>query len=100
MSTNNDCVEFRNFRLNVGIGIDSRELNATQELLISLKAGLKSKKSLYFIDDIENSGFDYSELARRYRKFIGNRHIGLIEKLAEDFAAIGLVEFDIPWIQM
>jgi dihydroneopterin aldolase len=43
---------------------------------------------------------DYSKVVTRIRETLAQRHFTLIEKLAEELAAMILREFDTPWVRI
>ncbi|MDR1853737.1 MAG: dihydroneopterin aldolase [Azoarcus sp.] len=84
-------------RLDVSVGIYSRERVAAQSVEFDLSFGLPEKAVQS--DDIANT-IDYAKVVECLRAEIGERHFNLLETLGEFVADLICNKFAAPWVRI
>ena len=93
-----DTIFISELKLDALIGIYAWEHEVRQTLQLDLELAIDASRCA-------NSGkiadtVDYAKVVARVTQTVTARHFNLIEKLAEEIAAMVLREFDTPWIRV
>jgi 7,8-dihydroneopterin aldolase/epimerase/oxygenase len=92
-----DTIFISDLRLEVLVGIYDWERKVPQKIQLDIEIGLPARKSgeLDLADTI-----DYASVVSRIEASLADRHVGLLENLAEQIAQMILREFKSPWVRV
>lgn len=93
-----DTIFITELKLDALIGIYAWEHEVAQTIEINLELAVDASRSAQsgrIADTV-----DYAKVVERIRATVGARHYALIEKLAEEIAAVVLREFETPWLRL
>lgn len=93
-----DIIEVRNLRLRAIIGFSSHELDAPQDIVVSLRIGLEERRAGE--TDDPNDAFNYRTIVKAVIQFVEASRFSLLEKLAEEIARLALLDFKAPHIEV
>lgn len=93
-----DIIFIEDLRLTTWIGIYPREKAMPQTVEMSLQIGA-STVSAGNSDDIRDT-IDYAVVVQRLRETFKDQHFNLLEKLAEETAALILRDFRAQWVRV
>jgi dihydroneopterin aldolase len=93
-----DTIFISELKLDTLIGVYAWEHEVPQTIQLDLELAVDASRcarSGRIADTV-----DYSRVVTRIRETLAGRHFTLIEKLAEELAAMILREFDTPWVRI
>ena len=93
-----DTIVISELKLDALIGIYAWEHEVPQTIELDLEIAVdaaRCARSGKIGDTV-----DYARVVERIRQVLGGRHFTLIEKLAEELAAVVMREFGAPWIRI
>jgi dihydroneopterin aldolase len=93
-----DTIFISELKLDTLIGVYAWEHEVPQTIQLDLELAVDASRcarSGRIADTV-----DYSKVVTRIRETLAGRHFTLIEKLAEELAAMILREFDTPWVRI
>jgi dihydroneopterin aldolase len=93
-----DTIFISELKLDTLIGVYAWEHEVPQTIQLDLELAVDASRcarSGRIADTV-----DYSRVVTRIRETLAGRHFTLIEKLAEELAAMILGEFDTPWVRI
>jgi len=93
-----DTIFISELKLDALIGIYAWEHEVPQTLQLDLELAVDASRcarSGRIADTV-----DYAKVVARIGETVAGRHFTLIEKLAEELAAVILREFDTPWVRV
>ena len=92
-----DTIFISDLRLEVLVGVYDWERKVPQKIQLDIEIGLPARKSgeLDLADTI-----DYASVVSRIEASLVDRHVGLLENLAEQIAQMILREFKSPWVRV
>ncbi|MPZ43362.1 MAG: dihydroneopterin aldolase [Betaproteobacteria bacterium] len=93
-----DTIFISELKLDTLIGIYAWEHEVPQTIQLDVELAVDASRcarSGRIADTV-----DYSRVVTRIRETLAKRHFTLIEKLAEELAAMILREFDTPWVRI
>lgn len=93
-----DIIEVRNLRLRALIGFSPHELDAPQDVVVSLRLGLEERRAGE--SDDPNDAFNYRTIVKAIIQFVESSRFALLEKLAEEIARLALFDFKAPHIEV
>lgn len=93
-----DCIQIRDLRVEVLIGIHKRERHVPQTVSIDLDIGLPGEA--VFASDRVADTIDYEQVALKIAALGASGHFRLVETLAERIARLLLDEFKAPWVKV
>lgn len=93
-----DIVYIRDLKIDTVIGIFDWERRIRQTVSIDLEMATDICKAAAS-DDIKDA-LDYKAVSKRIISFVRESEFLLVEKLAEEVAAIVLHEFNVPWLRL
>jgi dihydroneopterin aldolase len=93
-----DCIQIRDLRVEVLIGIHKRERHVPQTVSIDLEIGLPGEA--VFASDRVADTIDYEQVALRIKALGASGHFRLVETLAERIARLLIEEFRAPWVKV
>lgn len=93
-----DIVYIRDLRIDTVIGIFDWERRIRQTVSIDLEMATDIRPAAAS-DDISDA-LDYKAVSKRLIAFVSASEFFLVEKLAEEVAAIVLNEFKVPWLRL
>ncbi len=93
-----DLIEISNLRLRAFIGFSPHELDAPQDIVVSLRLGLPDRKAGE--SDDPDDAFNYRTVAKAIIQFVETSRFALVEKLAEEIARIAAVDFGAPHVEV
>ncbi len=93
-----DTVFLRGLEIDTVIGVYDWEREVRQCLLVDLEMAWDIKPAAS-TDDVQDA-LDYSAVARRLREFAAAQRFLLIERMAEEMAALLIDEFAVPWLRL
>ena len=93
-----DIIEVRNLRLRAIIGFSPHELDAPQDIVVSLGIGMEERRAGE-TDDPEDA-FNYRTIVKAIIQFVESSRFALLEKLAEEIARLALFDFKAPLIDV
>jgi dihydroneopterin aldolase len=93
-----DIVYIRDLRIETIIGIYDWEREVKQTVSLDLDMAHDIRKAGE-TDDIEYA-LNYKSIAKRLIAFIEGSEFLLVERMAEEVAAIVLNEFSVPWLRL
>ncbi len=93
-----DIIFLRDLKVETVIGIYDWERRVKQTLVLDLELGIDARKAAQ-TDNIEHT-LDYKNIAKRVAEYVGDNQYHLVETLAEQVAAMLLVEFHVPWLRV
>lgn len=93
-----DTIFISELKLDALIGIYAWEHQIAQAIQLDLELSIDAARSAQTgrISDT----VDYAQVVRRIREVVSARHYALLEKLAEDIAAMILAEFGTTWVRL
>jgi dihydroneopterin aldolase len=80
------------------IGIYDWERETRQNIILDIEMAYDIKKAAAS-DSIEDT-LDYKAVSKRIIAFVENSRFFLVEKLAEEIAALILTEFNVSWVKL
>ena len=93
-----DTIFISELRLDALIGIYAWEHEVPQTLQLDLELAVDASRCAHsgrIADTV-----DYAKVVTRIGETLAGRHFTLIEKLAEEIAAMILRDFDTPWVRI
>lgn len=93
-----DIVYIRDLRIDTVIGIYGWEREVRQTISIDLEMAADIRPAAT-TDDIQHA-LNYKAVAKRLIAFVEGSTALLVERLAEEIAAIVLNEFPVPWLRL
>lgn len=93
-----DIIFIRELEIETIIGIYDWERETKQTISIDLEMGADIAKSANS-DQIEDT-LNYKDVGKRLISFVEESSFELVEKLAEEIAAIVREEFKVPWLRL
>ncbi len=93
-----DVVFIKALRMETVIGIYDWEKTMRQPVVIDLDMAWDNRPSA-LVDDI-GLALDYEAVSKRVRQFVCEQSFLLVERLAEEVAALLLQEFNTPWVRV
>jgi len=93
-----DTIFISELKLDALIGIYAWEHEVPQTLQLDLELAIDASRCAHsgrIADTV-----DYAKVVARIGDTVAGRHFALIEKLAEEIAAVILREFDTPWVRI
>jgi dihydroneopterin aldolase len=93
-----DIVYIRDLRIETIIGIYDWEREVKQTVSLDLEMAYDIRKAGE-TDDIQYA-LNYKSIAKRLIAFIEESEFLLVERMAEEVAAIVLNEFSVPWLKL
>ncbi len=93
-----DIVFIENLKIDTVIGIYDWEKQIRQQITLDIEMAFDIKKAA-ISDDIADT-LNYKTVCKRITEFVVKAKFELVEKLAEEIAAIILNEFDINWVKL
>ena len=93
-----DIIYLRNLRVDTVIGVYDWEREIRQTVAIDLALGFDIRRAAAS-DDIADT-LDYKAVSKRVTQFVSESEFFLVERLAEEIAAILLREFLLPWVRV
>ena len=92
-----DIIFINDFRLDILIGIYEWEHKVAQTVQFDLEVGMP--RNTESIRDISDT-IDYAKIVARIEETLRDRHVPLVEKLAEHVAQLLIREFGSPWVKV
>ncbi len=93
-----DRVFLRGLALDTVIGVYAWEREVRQRLLVDLEMAWSIAPAA--ASDKVDDALDYSAVAHRLRTFAADAKFALIEKMAEELAALVQREFGVTWVRL
>lgn len=93
-----DIVYIRDLRIETIIGIFEWEREVLQTVSLDLEMASDIRPAAAS-DDI-NDALDYKAISKRVIQFVSENHFLLVERLAEEVAAMVRQEFNVPWLRL
>jgi len=93
-----DCIQIRDLRIDVLIGIHKRERHVAQTVSIDLDIGIPG--TTVFASDKVADTIDYEQVSIRIKALGASGHFRLVETLADRIAKLLLEEFKAPWAKV
>jgi len=93
-----DIVYIRDLQIETIIGIYDWEREVRQTISLDLEMGADIRQAAA-TDDILHT-LNYKAVAKRLITFVEESQCLLVERLAEEIAAIVLGEFNVPWLKL
>ena len=93
-----DCIQIRDLRCSVLIGIHKRERLVPQTVSLDLDIGLPGET--VFASDKVADTIDYEQVALGIARIAASGHFRLVETFAERVARLVLDEFGAPWVKV
>ena len=93
-----DIVYIRDLQIETIIGIYDWEREVRQTISLDLEMGADIRQAAAS-DDIQHT-LNYKAVAKRLITFVEESQCLLVERLAEEIAAIVLGEFNVPWLKL
>ena len=92
-----DTIFISDLRLDILVGVYDWERKVPQKIQLDIEIGLPARKSgdLDLADTI-----DYAAVVSRIEESLAEKHVGLLENLAEQVAQMILREFKSPWVRV
>lgn len=93
-----DFIEIDCLRLRTTIGFSAHELDAPQDIVVSLRLGVEDR--LAGETDEPANAFNYRTVAKGVIALVEGARFNLVEKLAEEIARLATVEYGAPYIEV
>lgn len=93
-----DRIEIQNLRLRAIIGFSQHELNAAQDIVVSLRIGLADRRAGE--TDNPDDAFNYKTVTKAIIHFVEASRFSLVEKLAEEIARLVVIDFGAPAVEV
>ena len=93
-----DIIYLHGLKVDCVIGVFEWERRITQTITIDLDMGFDIRKAAAS-DQLEDT-LSYKDVSKRVESFVQESGFGLVEKLAEEIAAILLNEFGLKWCRV
>jgi len=93
-----DCIQIRDLRIEVLIGIHKRERHVPQTVSVDLDIGLPG--TAVFASDRIADTIDYEQVALKIRALAAGGHFRLVETFAGRIAQVLTDEFGAPWVKV
>ena len=93
-----DIVFVRGLEVDTVIGVYDWERTVRQRLLIDLEMAWDIRPAA--ASDSVVDALDYASVSQRLRDFAAGQEFLLIERMAEEMAALLMSEFAIPWLRL
>ena len=92
-----DTIFISDLRLDILVGVYDWERKVPQKIQFDIEIGLPKRKS----GDLELADtIDYAAVVARIEGSLAEKHVGLLENLAEQVAQMILREFKSPWVRV
>lgn len=91
-----DEIRIQNLRLRAVIGFSEHELDAPQDIVVSLRIGLADR--LAGETDDPADAFNYRTVTKAIIQFVEASRFSLVEKLAEEIARLVVIDFGAPHV--
>ena len=93
-----DCIQIRDLRIDVLIGIHKRERHVAQTVSIDLDIGIPGET--VFASDRVSDTIDYEQVSIRIKALGAAGHYKLVETLADRIAKLLMEDFKAPWVKV
>ena len=93
-----DIIFIHDFKAKTLIGIYPWERKVAQTIQLDLEIGLPSSRACQ-TDNFEDT-LDYALIVERINEILAEKHVSLLEALAEHIAQTLLNEFKSPWVKI
>lgn len=93
-----DIIFIRELRIDTVIGVYDWERQVRQTVVLDLE--MATDITLAAGDDALEHTLDYAAISTRLLDFIGLSEFELVETMAEQVAALVMVEFQVPWLRL
>src|SRR5258706_1398291 len=93
-----DCIQIRDLRVEVLIGIHKRERHVPETVSIDLDIGLPGET--VFASDRVADTIDYEQVSIRIKALATAGHYRLVETLADRIAKLLIDDFKAPWVKV
>ena len=93
-----DCIQIRDLRIEVLIGIHKRERHVPQTVSIDLDIGIPGET--VFASDRVSDTIDYEQVSIRIKALGAAGHYKLVETLADKIAKLLMEDFKAPWVKV
>ena len=93
-----DEIEIKNLRLRAEIGFSKHELDQPQDIVVSLRIGLDSRRAGETDDPAD--AFNYRTVTKAIIRFVEASRFSLVEKLAEEIARLVVIDFGAPEVEV
>ena len=93
-----DLIEIDKLRLQARIGFSPHELNAWQDVVISMRLG--SGMRLAGESDDPDDALNYKPISKAVIHLVKSRRFALVEKLAEQIACLATLGFGAPYVEV
>lgn len=93
-----DEIEIRNLRLRTLIGFSEHELDQPQDIVVSVRIGLNSRRAGETDDPADT--FNYKTVTKAIIRFVEASRFSLVEKLAEEIARLVVIDFGAPYVEV
>ena len=94
-----DTIFISDLRLDILVGVYDWERKVPQKIQFDIEIGLPPRKSKSGDLDLADT-IDYAAVVARIEESLAEKHIGLLENLAEQVAQMILREFKSPWVRV
>ena len=93
-----DLVYIRDLRLDASIGIYDWEKAIKQQVRIDLDMAWDN--TVPAASDNIDDALNYKETAQKVTELVQSQHFDLVERLAEEIAAMLMTEMKVPWLRL
>ena len=93
-----DLIEIDKLRLQARIGFSPHELDAWQDVVISMRLGCGMR--LAGESDDPHDALNYKPISKAVIHLVKSRHFALVEKLAEQIACLATLGFGAPYVEV
>lgn len=93
-----DEIEIQNLRLRTVIGFSEHELDAPQDIVVSLRIGLADRRAGETDDPAD--AFNYRTVTKAIIQFVEASRFSLVEKLAAEIARLVVIDFGAPHVEV
>ena len=93
-----DTIFITDLRIETRIGVYEWEKHVRQPVLLNIEIAMPHSRA-GATDELEDA-LDYAAVVRRLQEFVGDHPHELLERLAEEIAALILREFHAPWVRV
>ncbi len=93
-----DEIRIQNLRLRAVIGFSEHELDQPQDIVVSLRIGLASRRAGETDDPAD--AFNYRTVTKAVIQFVEGSRFSLVEKLAEEIARLAVIDFGAPKVEV
>lgn len=93
-----DTVFITDLRIETRIGVYEWEKYVRQPVVLNIEIAMPHSRAS--ATDALDDALDYAAVVARLRHFVSDHPHALLERLAEDIAALILAEFHAPWVRL